>query len=81
MTVRTAQQGTAASQHDNLSIVNEIYGAVGRGDVAAILDLVTDDVDWSAEADGRAAPWYGPRTGKPGVASFFSDLASNVEIT
>ena len=68
------------SQQENLSLVREIYDAVGRGDVAAILDRVTDDVDWSAEAAGHAAPWHGPRTGKPGVASFFGDLASSVEI-
>jgi uncharacterized protein len=36
------------SQQENLRIVQEIYDAVGRGDVAAILDRVTDDVDWSA---------------------------------
>ena len=42
--------------------------------MAAILDRVTDDVDWSAEAASHAAPWYGQRTGKPGVASFFRDI-------
>ncbi len=68
------------SQQENLRIVKEVYDAVGRGDVAAILDRVTDDVDWSAEAASHAAPWYGRRTGKTGVASFFSDLASTIEI-
>lgn len=68
------------SQQDNLTIVKEIYDAVGRGDVAAILDRVSDDVDWAAEAASKAAPWYGPRAGKDGVASFFSDLASSIEI-
>ena len=61
--------------------MREIYDAVGRGDVTAILDRVTDDVDWSAEAASDAAPWHGPRTGKAGVASFFSDLASSIEIS
>ena len=69
------------SQQENLRIVTEIYDAVGRGDMPAILDRVTDDVDWSAEADSRAAPWYGPRTGKPGVESFFRDLGGSIEIT
>lgn len=68
------------SQQDNLTIVKEIYDAVGRGDVAAILDRVSDDVDWAAEAASQAAPWYGPRAGQDGVASFFSDLASSIEI-
>lgn len=69
------------SQQDNLAIVEEIYAAVGRGDVAAILDRVSDDVDWAAEAASKAAPWYGPRSGKDGVASFFTDLAASVEIS
>jgi hypothetical protein len=29
------------------------------GDVAAILDRVSDDVDWAAEAASKTAPWYG----------------------
>jgi uncharacterized protein len=68
------------SQQDNLTIVREIYDAVGRGDVAAILDRVSDDVDWAAEAASKTAPWHGARTGKDGVASFFGDLATSVEI-
>jgi ketosteroid isomerase-like protein len=69
------------NQHENLEIVREIYDAVGRGDVPAILDRVTYDVDWSAEADSRAAPWYGARVGQAGVAAFFRDLADSIEIT
>ncbi len=69
------------SQHDNLAIVKEIYDAVGHGDVAAILDRVADDVDWAAEAASKTAPWHGPRAGKDGVASFFSDLAASIQIS
>ena len=69
------------SQQDNLSVVQEIYAAVARGDVAAILDRVSDDVDWAAEAAGKTAPWHGPRAGKDGVASFFRDLATSIEIS
>ncbi|MGZ4182738.1 MAG: nuclear transport factor 2 family protein [Solirubrobacteraceae bacterium] len=64
----------------NITTVREIYDAVARGDVAAILDRLTDDVDWAAEAAGGAAPWYGHRTGRDGVASFFEDLARSIEI-
>ena len=69
------------NQQDNVTIVKEIYDAVGRGDVAAILDRVSDDVDWAAEAAGKTAPWHGPRSGKDGVTSFFSDLATSIEIS
>jgi uncharacterized protein len=69
------------NEQANLEVVQEIYDAVGRGDVTAILDRVSDDVDWAAEAASHAAPWYGPRAGKDGVASFFRDLAESIEIT
>jgi ketosteroid isomerase-like protein len=64
----------------NVQLVKEIYDAVGQGDVDAILERVTEDVDWAAEAAGSAAPWYGPRAGKAGVASFFNDINSSIEI-
>ena len=69
------------SHEQNITTVKEIYDAVARGDVDAILDRVTDDVDWAAEAAGSAAPWYGQRAGKDGAGSFFGDLASSIEIT
>jgi ketosteroid isomerase-like protein len=69
------------SQQDNIRIVQEIYEAVGRGDVAAILERVAEDADWAAEAAGDAAPWYGRRTGKEGVAGFFADINASVEIS
>jgi ketosteroid isomerase-like protein len=68
------------SQQDNLTIVKEIYEAVGRGDVAAIVGRVSEDVDWAAEAAGKSAPWHGPRVGRDGVVSFFTDLATSIEI-
>ena len=44
------------SEQDNIRIVKDIYDAVGRGDVDAILERVTDDVDWAAEVAENAAP-------------------------
>ena len=64
----------------NIKTIGEIYAAFGRGDVAEILDAVTDDVDWAAEAASNAAPWYGARHGKDAVAAFFSDFGSTMEV-
>ena len=58
------------SAEQNIETARQMYQAFGRGDVQAILDLVTDDVDWSTDAAIASAPWYGPRHGKDGVASF-----------
>jgi uncharacterized protein len=64
----------------NISTITQVYEAFGRGDVAAILDAVTDDVDWAAEAASSAAPWYGVRHGRDAVAAFFSDFGSAIEV-
>ena len=42
------------SQQDHIQTVKEIYDAVGRGDVDAILERVTDDVDWAADVASNA---------------------------
>ena len=63
-----------------IKTIEQIYEAFGRGDVAAILDAVTDDVDWAAETTSVAAPWYGVRHGKDAVAAFFTAFGSAMEI-
>ena len=64
----------------NIKTVVAAYEAFGRGDVAAILDAVTHDVDWAAEAATPTAPWYGMRRGKDAVAQFFTDFGSAMEV-
>jgi len=64
---------------DNLATIKAIYEAFGKGDVETILDGVADDVDWAVDAE-PVAPWYGQRSGKDGVASFFADIASATEV-
>ena len=64
----------------NIKTIAQVYEAFGRGDVAAILDAVADDVDWAAEAGSTAAPWYGVRHGKDAVAQFFTDFGSTMEV-
>lgn len=64
---------------DNLATIKAIYEAFGRGDVEAILEAVADDVDWAVDAE-PVGPWYGKRTGKDGVASFFADIARATEV-
>ena len=56
-----------------IQTVQKIYEAFGRGDVATILDQLTDDVDWASEASSTAAPWYGVHKGKGEVPDFFTD--------
>lgn len=66
---------------ENTETVKSLYDAFGKGDVATILDNVTDDVDWSADTTSDAAPWYGQRTGKDELGKFFEEVADGLEIS
>jgi uncharacterized protein len=63
-----------------IKTIEQVYEAFGRGDVAAILDAVTDDVDWASETNSAVAPWYGVHHGKAGVAEFFTAFGSAMEV-
>ena len=68
------------SAEDNVKTIKMVYEAFGRGDVAAILDAVADDVDWAAETTSTVAPWYGLKRGKAEVAEFFEGFGSTMEV-
>src|SRR6185312_2973724 len=62
----------AVSAESNIETIKAVYAAFNKGDLARILDVLSDDVDWATEATSTAAPWYGARHGKQQVADFFS---------
>jgi ketosteroid isomerase-like protein len=64
----------------NIKTIMGVYEAFGRGDVAAILDAVTSDVDWAAEADPAVAPWHGVRHGRDAVAAFLTEFGATMEV-
>jgi uncharacterized protein len=72
--------GVRMSADVNIKTIEQVYDAFGRGDVAAILDVVTDDVNWGSETASTVAPWYGARHGKDGVAKFFADFGAAMEV-
>lgn len=61
---------------DPAGTVRLIYEAFGRGDIAAVIDFLDEDVAWEAWDDNRAqlaqVPWMAPRRGKSGAAEFFT---------
>ena len=59
--------------------VREIYQAFGRGDVAAIVSHLAEDVEWEYGLNSTDVPWLQPRRGKARVPEFFQTLA-DVEI-
>ena len=62
----------------NVDVVRRCYEAVGRGDVPAMLDLLTDDVEWTLQGP-PAIPFAGTRRGREGVAKFLSLVGETLE--
>jgi hypothetical protein len=59
----------------NLAIISAIYEAFGKGDIPAILEKLSDNVQWEAWDDNSAqkagVPWLLLRRGKAGALEFF----------
>ena len=64
----------------NLETVQALYEAFGRGDVPAILEMMSEDVEFESWGDSFAqragVPWFEQRTGRDGVAEFFGVAAT-----
>lgn len=69
------------SAEKNIALIQNIYAAFGRGDVPAILEHVSEDVDWGIESQTSAAPWLGTGRGRAVVAKFFETLAKEAEFS
>lgn len=65
-------------EQTNADVVKQGYEALGRGEIPAMLDLMTDDVEWTLQGPS-AVPFTGTRRGREGVAEFFSLLGENLE--
>jgi ketosteroid isomerase-like protein len=64
----------------NIKTVQDAFAAFTRGDIAALLDLVSDDVVWHGVYGGPAdVPQAGERHGRAAVAEFFELVAQNTE--
>ena len=63
-----------------IASVQHLYASFGAGDMAGVLSVLADDVDWAAEAAGDGAPWYGSYRGVQAVPAFFEAIGTNVTI-
>lgn len=68
------------SEQSNIDKMVQMYAAFGRGDIATIVGECTEDVSWGTDTSVQnEVPWYRIRSGRDGVADFFSTLASEVD--
>jgi ketosteroid isomerase-like protein len=59
-----------------VSIVQAIYEAFGRGDFPAILVHLAEDVEWEYGVNSTDVPWLQRRRGRSAVPAFFEALGA-----
>jgi ketosteroid isomerase-like protein len=65
----------------NTTLIQSAYADFQRGDIAALLGRLTDDVVWTTPYPPEIVPHGGVRHGKDGVRLFFEQLAQSYEFT
>lgn len=66
------------SEQENVRTVEAVFEAFGRGDVAAFLELLSEDIVWTIPMP-PSVPYAGERRGREGVTKFLEALGGAVE--
>jgi uncharacterized protein len=61
----------------NVSLVQSLYAAFGKGEVGTIVAACTPDVAWHSGGRESDFPAFGPRRGQQAVTEFFKIVAEN----
>ena len=75
----SAQELDATSQ-TTLDTVMALMGAMGAGDMDALIALMDDDMVWHNEGDSNI-PWIGPWNGKDEILTFLGIFGQNFQTT
>jgi ketosteroid isomerase-like protein len=63
------------SVEQNTQLVEKAYADFKRGHIPAMLEALTEDVDWFVPGPAKTLPFVGRRRGRQQVAEFFAGLA------
>ena len=62
----------------NVEVIKSMYAAYAKGDLADIMNHMTDDVQWTSEGVKQMS-WAGSWHGKPNTKAFFEGLNKDLE--
>jgi ketosteroid isomerase-like protein len=65
----------------NISLVQNLYAAFGRGDIAALVAGLSPDVDWTVVGQVGSYPTFGTWKGQAKVQDFFRLVAETEEFS
>jgi hypothetical protein len=69
------------SAEENTRLVQSAYEAFGRGDIAALAEVMADDIEWVDPGDPDDDPNAGTFKGKEAVLGWFGGVASTLDYT
>src|SRR6186997_2313953 len=64
----------------NLEIIKQGYADFMQGNIPAVLDIMSDDVEWELPASAKVS-FSGTFKGKDGVMNFFQHVANTNDIS
>jgi ketosteroid isomerase-like protein len=67
------------SEQDNVEVVKRAYSNFKTGDVGALVEQLSEDVEWRLP-EIQGAPFAGARKGRGQVSEFFTSLADSQEV-
>lgn len=67
--------------NDNISIVQNLYAAFGRGDIPALIAGLSADVDWTVNGSSSLYPTMGNWKGQKKVEEFFRLVGETEEFS
>ena len=68
------------AEQENVQTIQEAYASFQKGDIQAVLNALTDDVEWVTPGPTGILPLAGHRQGRDEVGQFFSELNSSEEV-
>ena len=66
------------SEQENMRVVQEMFAALERSDIAGVLDRLSDDIEWRV-AGPSELPYAGIHRGRDEVAKFFQSFGQAAE--
>jgi len=64
---------------DQVTFIQSLYAAFGRGDLDTILKNCDPAIEWVSNGTAGTIPWAGAHTGVAGAARFFELLAASLD--
>ena len=65
----------------NIALVQNLYAAFGRGDIATLLAALDANIDWCSIGRSSEYVAFGPRKGTAAVQQFFQQVAEHEEFS